>query len=83
MVRLSAACSMEYIDMLCTAGLRMHHQEYEGLTLSREVNGEPAGQSLPMQAPERMAVTLRMHSSASPSPDLRGPGCVPVPGPGA
>ena len=88
MVRLRAARLMEYIGMPCTEGLKRRHQEYDGLTLSRWVNKglrgkEPAGQCLPMQAPVRIVVTLRMHSSASPSPDLRGPGCAPIPGLGA
>ena len=85
---LPAGHFMEDIGMPCTEGLKKHHQEYDGLTLSRWVNKglrgkEPAGQYLPMQAPVRIDVTLRMHSSASPSPDLRGPGCVPIPGLGA
>src|SRR5262245_55345564 len=70
MVRLRAARLMEYIGMPCTEGLKRRHQEYDGLTLSRWVNKglrgkEPAGQCLPMQAPVRIVVTLRMHSSAS------------------
>src|SRR5512132_4739333 len=87
-VCLPAARFMEDIELPCTEGLKRHHQEYDGLTLARWVNKdlrgkEPAGQYLPMQAPVRIVVTLRMHSSASPSPDLRGPGCVPIPGLGA
>jgi hypothetical protein len=88
MGRLPAARFIEGIRMPCTEGLKRHHQEYDDLTLSRWVNKdlsgkEPAGQCLPMQALVRIVVTLRMHSSASPSPDLRGPGCAPIPGLGA
>jgi hypothetical protein len=43
MVGLPAAHFMEYIGMPCTEGLKKHHQEYDGLTLSRQVNNDLRG----------------------------------------